>query len=429
MAKNILQDVNPPNKRTIRNIPITLKDKKNDHNLTKPITVSEEPFVDNEKKISFKKWIWAVILLLLIIVFFTFSTFLSGAEVILVPKEENIDLATSFIANKGGENDSVFSVLTITEEGSKVTYNMEEKDVDKKASGEIIIFNDYGSSPERLVKNTRFETADGLIYRITKSVVVPGKNVASDGKVTPGSVTVTVYADAPGEKYNIGLVDFTIPGLKGTDRYSKFYARSKTPMTEGYSGIMKIVPDNELENLREEIRNDLSQKLKNKIYSQIPEGYILYDDGIFVDFEHVSNIDLGDSVQVVERGVLNAIVFDKLKLSDLVAKNTLPEIGDNTMEIFNLEDLKFDLLNKNDLDSSNVESFEFNLSGPAHFVWRFNEKEIASSFAGQPKKNMNYILSKFDGIKEAQVTLRPFWKMTFPGDLNKIKIERKFSLE
>ena len=48
-----------------------------------------------------------------------------------------------------------------------------------------------------------------------------------DGKNIPGSVDVKVYANEPGEKYNIGLSDFTIPVLKETQDLISFMQDQK----------------------------------------------------------------------------------------------------------------------------------------------------------------------------------------------------------
>ena len=102
-----------------------------------------------------------------------------------------------------------------------------------------MIYNKYSAEAQIFVKDTRFETPEGKIYRIDRAVTVPGmKN--SGGQTVAGSVEATVYADKSGSEYNIGFSDFTIPGLKGGLKYEKFYARSKTPMTGGMKGT---VPD------------------------------------------------------------------------------------------------------------------------------------------------------------------------------------------
>ncbi|MDD2935610.1 MAG: hypothetical protein PHX25_04045 [Candidatus Pacebacteria bacterium] len=456
MKKNVLQDVMPPRKRSIRDIPIGHKRKgsleyKSDDMIEnksteqvyklnnsldirpKKIEIPEEDhnsdvFGDDNKKNNTPKGLkarwWLIVLGVVAILGFLFSAILSGAEIVIYPKQERVNFQLDLTAIKEGVQTEIngvsFKTVAITSEGSKVTKNFTEKQVAKKASGDIVIFNEYDSAPQRLVINTRFESPDGLIYRIPKSITVPGRKISSDGKVTPGSIQVTVYADAPGEEYNIGLSDFTIPGFKGTDRFSKFYARSKTPMSGGFSGMMKVVADAELEGMTKEIKTNLEKDLKTQIYSQIPEGFVLYDEGIFFDFESQNNVEEGDSVKVVQKGTLTAVIFDKNILSNFIAENVIDNLDDGTVEIVNIEDLKFTLPER----ISGGDTLEFSLEGDAHFAWAFDENKLKTDLAGKPKKQIESILSQYDGIDNIEVILRPFWKRSLPSSVEKIKIIR-----
>ena len=151
----------------------------------------------------------------------------SGAKVIITPKQNRTLIDVSSVAVLDGSAEELsYEIMTIEETSSKKIAATGREEIEEKASGRIVIFNDFNTSSQRLIKNTRFETSEGLIYRINKSVVVPGQKT-EDGEKVPGSVEVTVYADEAGEGFNIGLMDFTIPGFKGSPRFAKFYARSK----------------------------------------------------------------------------------------------------------------------------------------------------------------------------------------------------------
>jgi len=488
MKKNVLQDVMPPRKRSIRDIPISHKRKetlepksessaevrvepriesrpepkvepkleskpefKIDQRTAEDVykinnsldirpkkihipEITEEDFsVHSNKKersttgIGKSKW-WLFVLVLVVASGFFASAIFSGAEIIIYPKQETVNFKLDMTAIKEGVQTEVpgvpFKTVVVTSEGSKTSENFTEKQVAKKASGDIVIFNEYDSEPQRLVINTRFESSNGLIYRIPKSITVPGKKIGSDGKVTPGSIQVTVYADAVGEEYNIGLSDFTVPGFKGTDRFSKFYARSKTSMSGGFSGMMKVVADTELEGMTTEIKTNLEKDLKTQIYSQIPEGFVLYDEGIFFDFEPQNNVEEGDSVKVVQKGTLTAVIFDKNILSNFIAQNVIDNLGGGTVEIVNIEDLKFTLPEKDYINISGGDTFDFDLEGDAHFAWVFDENKLKTDLAGKPKKQIESILSQYDGIDNMAVILRPFWKRSLPSSVERIKITR-----
>jgi hypothetical protein len=157
----------------------------------------------------------------------------------------NIDLALKASETNSSASDLPLEIMRIEINKEKSAVPTGVKEVETKASGQIIIYNAFSSATQPLVRNTRFETPDGKIYRIKQSLSVPGASI-KDGETIPGSIEATVYADEAGEEYNISLTDFTIPGFKGGPRFDKFYARSKTPMSGGFMGkisvyLMKII--------------------------------------------------------------------------------------------------------------------------------------------------------------------------------------------
>ena len=172
---------------------------------------------------------------------FFWMSYFGTARVIITPRQEVISVSGVFTAVRG-QNDGAklaFETMTVSKEVSEEIPANVEREVAERAEGAIIVYNAYSAAPQRLIKNTRFTTEDGKIFRAKDSVVVPGTTI-ENGKVIPGSVEALVVADEPGEAYNMGLSDFTIPGFKGDPRYDKFYARGKTEMTGGFSGTKKF---------------------------------------------------------------------------------------------------------------------------------------------------------------------------------------------
>src|SRR3989344_4859320 len=119
------------------------------------------------------------------------------------------------------------------------------KQISRRASGQIMIYNTYSSDSQILVKNTRFEAPDGKIYLIDKTLTIPGTNVI-EGKVVAGEIEATVFADEPGENYNADLVDFIIPGFQNSVKREKFYGRAKTKMEGGFVGEVSVIKEGDI---------------------------------------------------------------------------------------------------------------------------------------------------------------------------------------
>jgi len=116
----------------------------------------------------------------------------------------------------------------------------------------------------------------------------------------------------PGEEYNIDLTDFNVVGFKGTPKYDKFYARSKTEITGGLTGFMYTISEEEGMNIQIALHDKLYQKLVQQARAQLPEGFVFYDDGIFLETTSENDfISDTSSVSVIESGIMHIIIFDE----------------------------------------------------------------------------------------------------------------------
>jgi hypothetical protein len=140
---------------------------------------------------------------------YVFASRSAGAKVVITPKQQEVSVDSQFNAQKGTSSTLQYQTVTISKDGKMVVEANGDEYVNTKASGTIIIYNNYSADSQKLVASTRFEAPNGKIFRISQPVTVPGKK--GD---TPGSIEAIITADQAGPDYNVGLVDFTIPGFK-----------------------------------------------------------------------------------------------------------------------------------------------------------------------------------------------------------------------
>ncbi len=463
MPKNILQDIVPPEKRSIRNIPVPNRSHKSGQNFsdvrvkkskgkisqtTDPtngptsemkankfegddVQIYQYKNEDSESKFSFfsfgsKKGILVSFFVAIFIIAIAISSLFSGATVTVFPKMATASVIPekTFVAKRDPTSGELgFEVMKITKSAGKLVAANGEEEVERKASGTIVIYNNFDSNNQRLIKNTRFESPDGLIYRVNESVVVPGKKTVN-GEVVPGSIEVVVYADEPGEKYNIEKVDFTIPGFKGDPRFNQIYARSKSDMTGGFVGVVKKVAEADASKARDELHMELEADLRKDAESQLPEDFIFFDDGIFFEFSSLPQSDeSGSTVTLNEEGTLYGIMFNKNDFAKLISVEIAPDIAKNETFINDQSTFTFAIKDKKTINPVDPDSISFNLSGTITFVSEFNEDLFKSDLVNQPKKNLNYIVGVHPGIEEAKVKIRPFWKRTLPSKAEDITIK------
>jgi hypothetical protein len=381
--------------------------------------------IGNNKNGRFSRFgVWVIAGVSLLILFFVISLLFGGAKVEITPRQESVVIDGVFKAFREGMTGELdFEVMTITRSVSKEVEATGEEFVEEKASGKITIFNNYGTASQRLIKNTRFETPDGLIYRIKDAVTVPGRTTVG-GSTVPGSLEVTVYADKEGPKYNAGLTDFTIPGLKGDPRFSKIFARSKTVMTGGVSGVVRKASASDLAAARSSLDKELNAKLLEEALSVKPEGFLLLNNSYIINSEAKTENSSGDKVLVTEEGTFYGFIFDEGKFAEFVGINTIATYTGGKVELIGTEDLEFNILDASSISPESEEELSFSLSGPTKVVWSYDELALREDLAGQSKKRIEIILVDYPSINQAEVTLRPFWKRSFPDDGSKIKIKK-----
>ena len=131
--------------------------------------------------------------------------------------------------------------------------------------------------------------------------------------VTPGSVTVTVYADEAGPDYNSDPTDFTVPGLKGMPQFDDVYARSKGPITGGASGTLKTVSDQDMKAAGDELRIALETKLRTKARADLAPSQVSYSTGLVIELKKAAlsheKASSEDKALIEQRGRL-PIAFD-----------------------------------------------------------------------------------------------------------------------
>lgn len=373
------------------------------------IKKDELPKIDKKKKGNSKKWIITIIILLLLsfVIFETISNF-SYTKIIIktIEKTEDIDYNLKAM-NNNKNNDLSFEIMIMEYSLQKILQPTSTQYVEKKASGIIVIYNKYDSNPLSLREETRFETSDGKVYKTKDRVVVPG---------SPGSIEVTVYADQPGEEYNIGLSDFTLPGLKGTARYEKVFARSKTKIEGGYKGQINFASKEDVENTRDNVRQSIEKYLRDSISKQKPKDFLMYDSAVKIDF---STINHPNENEVEEKGVITAYLFNQSELSDYLVNKKISDKGTMSIDLINIDKLNFELISSN---SAGSEIF-FNIKGKGHFVWRIDKDSVINDLMNNKDKNVESVFKKYPQIEYAEVNFVPSWWHYIPKDASRIKFE------
>jgi hypothetical protein len=383
-------------------------------------------------------WLWGIAIVCIVIVAFALSLLFAGAKVVVTAKQAAIPVHVALSASNDPNSAGLqYQVVTLVKDQTASVPATGSATTSTKASGTIIIYNNYSSASQTLVANTRFQSDQGLIYRIASQIKVPGMQTQA-GKKVPGSIEAVVYADQPGANYNIGLTDFTIPGFKGDPRYDGFYARSSTAMTGGFSGLQMISASSTVAQARTALDSQLENTLLDQARTQIPADYIVYDNGYQASFNTMPTTQTATSVVVDERATINFFTFKKDDLDKAILTQVSPDIaGDlasSSVAISGTDKLQFTLAAAPATSTAPVAKttasstapalspLHFTLDGSLNALWQYSSADLQNALAGKSKSDIPAITNAFPGIAKIQVTIRPFWKSSFPDDPQKISV-------
>ena len=354
------------------------------------------------------------------------SSSVATATITVTPRQQKFSVDANMTALHSGASATgsstslTFDTITMEDSESTMVLSGGTENVEKKASGKIIVYNDYSDKPEKLIKNTRFQTPEGTIYRISEGISIPGKTAAG-----PGTLEVTIYADQPGDTYNSAKTDFSVPGLKGDARFDKIYGRSKTDISGGFTGTTKIIAEADRAKVRDTAQAVLTARLKDKAKKELPAEYLTYDDASFISFsEEVGQKGSATEAELIEKGILSLIVFKKGDFARVVARQGLADFDGGEVYLAAPENLDFKLLSKDSIDPSATQTITFSLRGPANIVWQFDATELAKALTSKTSKDYTAVLRNFPAITQAKASFTPQWIKTFSDDPSKIYIEK-----
>ena len=352
----------------------------------------------------------SVVALALLLWTFVFDS----ASITINPKYKDVDVSDTFIFFK---DDLVLDYSSSTL--SKDVMKSAPKEINQKAVGEITVYNNYSSNSQILIKNTRFQTSDGKIFRINDSVTVPGKN----GN-TPGSVTVKVSADSYGSDYNIKPSDFVIPGFKGTPRYAGFYAKSVNPMTGGLSGTVSTVSPEDVAVANNDLKPSINSALTTSTKKISHDGYFsLYGNLITNYFDNQSTLITSDQNSYSLTGVALLLSIKKNALASAIAKQVLQDNYDSSqpVHIDDISNLTFTVDPNADMSSNIIKIL---INGKVRIIWTYGPDNIKKSIAGHSVSIFDTIISKYStSVIHSSFKVSPPWIKSFPKDINRIKVE------
>lgn len=326
----------------------------------------------------------------------------------------------------------------------KITHNATGKLFRGENARGIITVINLSNNPWDLVAKTRFQTEDGLIFRLISNVRVPA---AKDN--SPGTLNVEVIADefdtngqAIGGRGNIPPSKFFLPGLKNEENKKKLSGESKMPMVGGVTKIIKTISKEDIEaainktktNVIKEAADDLKKYLEEQNLANRSNFSLLTDKHAIIINEPKLNApnDLigkeAEQFEIAATYETKGISFDRQTLNDLLKTNVTNRVDpDKTIVKINENDLSYKFLD-GDISSGKIRLTViiraiqiYELDPEKENGVRFIKK-ITDHIVGLRLKDAeDYLQQQTKEISKVEIKLWPVWAPTIPNIADNIK--------
>lgn len=413
--------ITEPAERSIRNIQVTPRAPRRtfpdrDAREVPPVGMG---MPRRQKKVRW--WIWGTAAASVGVLGLLLFVALRPTTVKVTPRSQSVsfDTTSQFAAypiTSGATDSLTYSVQESDLTDSEVVPSQGTVDAQEKSSGNITIYNDYQTIPLRLIATTRFETPEGLVFRVPADVVVPAK-VGS----TPGQVVVTVQADQAGANYNVAATKFTLPGLKSNSTmYAKVYAQSTESMSGGFVGQKPGVAAGARDAAIASMRTRLETKARAAAAST--KDFLVFTELIQITYRELADTpEANGNIRLSQGAHVSVPMFPQTAFAIAVSQAFNIDAAGSTLTLVPNPGLSAQNLATTTMIGS--DPIQFTLAGSGVMVWSVDAGALQRALAGKEKTAFNAIVAGIPSIQEAAARVQPFWKKTFPTTASEIKVD------
>ncbi|MFK7780443.1 MAG: hypothetical protein QM490_04910 [Candidatus Gracilibacteria bacterium] len=304
----------------------------------------------------------------------------------------------------------------------------------KRSKGKVTFFNELNEDVA-LLKNTRVQTDDGIIFTADTDIIIPKATLSLSGTIQPGTTNINITSkiyDNEGKivgdrgNINIGTL-LLIPGLK-TNR-DKIYAKTIGEIKGGENIFTKQLTQVDIDNASDLLESKLRQQALNELKKQILENN--KNNNITYEILGVNNIleysdfkIIGKEKLKVGENIENFELSGTIKITSFTynTEKVLNQLS-NTVKgslLKNIEKILF--INNESLRISNIMNRQENpleikatAQVEAFFAHNFlNEKnnyieKLKNTIGGINKNEALKILLNNPNISDVKIEIRPFF--------------------
>lgn len=404
-----------------------------------------------------KKALFALVTVSVIILMAISYIALPGATLVLTPKSNVIEVPKNIILADVDRNraeldtrpPNMIPSYHITTQIDKVfTYQSTGKNAEggRNATGTVKIQN-TSTNEWPLVPKTRFQTADGLVFRIDKQITVPGGTTNN-----PGVLEVQVTADPldafgqpVGERGNLkGEVKFFLPALSAENQ-KKIFATNVGDFSGGVTNIVKYISKEDVDAARAKMDSDLRASAEAELQAVVTKrnenqntklalltGKNLTEFGTpkiviptNIEGQKLESFDVKGSM------VVSGIAYDMDELMSILKREIrLKKNPEKTLASIDEESLTYKLVENDKANQKvtitatiqGIEEFEVS---PKKENGERLIKKIKESIVGKEVREARDFIQNLPEIERVEIKTWPAWAPTLPSVPDNIQVEIK----
>lgn len=293
---------------------------------------------------------------------------------------------------------------------STVTTTGKSSGVNQKARGSVIIYNTFSTEPQSLVATTRLETADGKLFRLVNGVTVPGMT-NTGGQKEAGVIEALVVADQSGEEYNIDPTTFTIPGFKGSPKYSAFSAKSTKAMIGGGDTAVSdvtVVAKVDLDTAEREVKEQAKEMFLNEMRVNLGADEKILDSQIDIVSKASPVVpDIGTALHEFE--YKNTFTVRAFVFSEKAVREKIESVVPKEKHGIALKLVSFSTTYSESVANFSEETVRLRAHALVTMESDIDPDALRQALLGQSKDAIQDVLNTFPAIKTINVIFRPEW--------------------
>jgi len=259
------------------------------------------------------------------------------------------------------------------------------------------------------------------LFRLIETTVIPGASIV-EGQIIPSSKKIEIIADESGEAYNIGPSKFTIPGFKGSPKYTSFRGESSESMSGGIKGRVKIATKDDIDGAKEIVSLELKEKVYKEFIKKIPKELTLLENAQVLDIiESNSTLEPdgpGKDFTITIKAKAWGLAFLEQDTIKLIENSLVSKVSDN--KVLLPSTITIDYKNPEiDFDNGTI---GFTCKSEVKAAWNLDKEVFKNDLAGKNEIEVRKYLSNLSEIESAKVVFWPFWVKRVPVNKNKIKV-------